>query len=318
MADRDRLIAQLRRSFHTRRVRRRADGMDAPTESLTRRTTRAAQWRFASSIIGAALQFVVSVLLARLLSPRDFGMVALAFLVLGLARLLGDLGMGNAVVQRPGLTERHVRTAFTVSTLIGVATAALIVAAAPIGAVMLIEPMLTPMLRMLSIPFIFSGMSTVATALLRRNLDFKLRFFVEIGSYVVGYAGVATSLAVLGYGVWSLIYGGLAQSLLATTAQMALVRHSIRPLLGRSELRDLLGLGVGATLSGFVNYVALNGDNFIVGRWNGATSLGLYNRAYTLMNMPFTHVSSVISGSCFRRLPRYRQSPSGCGVRTCA
>ena len=75
--------------------------MESPAESLTRRATRAAQWRFAGSVIGAALQFAGSVILARLLTPRDFGTVMLASLVLGLAQLLGKLGIGSAVIQRP-------------------------------------------------------------------------------------------------------------------------------------------------------------------------------------------------------------------------
>jgi O-antigen/teichoic acid export membrane protein len=142
-------------------------------------------WRFASSIIGAALQFAVSVLLGRLLTPRDFGMVVLAFLVLGFARLLGDLGVGSAVLQRPTLTERHVRAAFRLSVLVGVATAALVAAIAPSAAAMMAEPLLIPIMRTLSVPFVFTGMSTVAAALLRRSLDFKLQFFVEIGRYLV-------------------------------------------------------------------------------------------------------------------------------------
>jgi len=150
--------------------------------------------------------------------------------------------------------------------------------------------------------------STVAGALLRRSLDFKKQCLVEIGSYVVGY-GVATSLAILDYGPWSLVYGGLSQACLATMALMAVVRHSLRPLLGRSELRDLFGYGIGATLSGVVNYVALNGDSFIVGRWNGLASLGLYSRAYSLMNTPFTHVSRVMSSVLFPALAKVQTEP---------
>jgi O-antigen/teichoic acid export membrane protein len=283
--------------------------VSSSAESLTGRTTRAAQWRLAGSVIGVAFQFGFGVVLARLLTPRDFGVMALAVVVLGLARLLGDLGMGSAVVQRATLTERHVRTAFTVSVLVGIVTGALIVLMAPLGAAVMREPTLAPMLRVVSIVFVIGGMSTVAGALLTRNLDFKRQFFVDVGSYVLGYAGVATSLALLDYGVWSLVFGILAQVFLTTTAQIVLVRHSILPLLGGRELRDLLGFGVGATLSGFVNYLALNGDNFVVGRWIGAATLGLYNRAYTLMNMPFTYVASVMSGVLFPALAQVQHQP---------
>ena len=108
------------------------------------------------------------------------------------------------------MTERHVQTAFTLSVLVGVATASLIVAIAPIVAAVMTERSLIPILRTLSLSFVLGGVSTVAGALLRRSLDFKKQCFVEIGSYVVGY-GVATSLAILDYGPWKLVYGGLSR-----------------------------------------------------------------------------------------------------------
>ena len=283
--------------------------MEPSAESLTNRTTRAAQWRFCGSAIGGVLQFGFSILLARLLTPRDFGVVALAFVVLGFARLLGDLGMGSAVVQRAMLTERHIRSAYTLSALVGVATAVLIASAAPLCAAVMREPILTPVLRALSTAFIARGLSTVAASLLRKRLDFKRQFFVDIGSYVFGYALVATSLAALGFGVWSLVWGGLVQTFLATGAQMLLVRHPLRPLLGKRELGDLIGFAIGATLNGFVNYVAVNGDNFIVGRWSGAASLGLYNRAYTLMNVPQTYIAHVMSGVLFPAMAQVQGEP---------
>jgi O-antigen/teichoic acid export membrane protein len=286
-----------------------ADRMEPSAQSLTSRTARAAQWRFSGSIIGAALQFSVGVLLARLLTPRDFGVSALASLVMGLARLLGDLGMGSAVVQRAVLTDRHIRTAFTLSALVGLATAVLIALAAPLGAAVMQEPILIPVLRAFSTIFLAGGLSSVAASLLRKRLDFTRQFFIDIGTYVFGYALVATSLATLGFGVWSLVWGGLAQSFLTSTALILLVRHPLRPLLGRRELEDLLGFGIGATLNAFASYVAVQIDTFIVGRWSGVASLGLYNRAYTLMELPYTRVTRVVSGVLLPALAQVQGEP---------
>jgi O-antigen/teichoic acid export membrane protein len=268
-------------------------------ESLGDRTARAAQWRLAASVIGAASQFAVGVLLARLLAPADFGLVALAFVVLGLARPLGDLGIGSAVVQRAELTDRHVRTAFTFSVLLGLAVAIVIILGAPLGSFVVRDPKVTSVLRVLAIGFAVGGTAVVAGALLRRQLDFKTQFFIDTTSYVLGYGGVAVTLALTGQGVWSLVWGGLAQTLLASCAQLAVTRHSIRPLLARRELRELLHFGFGASVNACVNYVALNADSFVVGRWIGATGLGLYNRAYGLMNLPYTYAASVMSSVLF-------------------
>jgi O-antigen/teichoic acid export membrane protein len=279
------------------------------SETLTDRTTRAARWRFTGSAIAAVSQLAVGAVLARLLTPADFGLVALAFVVLGFARPLADLGIGGAVVQRAGLSDRHVRTAFTFSVLLGLAIAGGMAALAPLGAAAMRNPLVTAVLRVLSVGFAVGGTGAVAGALLRRRLDFRRQFYIDTGSYVLGYGGVTIVLAVLGYGVWSLVWGGLCQGLLAAGGQLACVRHSIRPLLGQRELGELLHFGVGTSASACVNYLALNGDNFVVGRSVGAASLGLYNRAYTLMNLPFTYAASVMSSVLFPAFAQVQGEP---------
>jgi O-antigen/teichoic acid export membrane protein len=283
--------------------------MTQSAERLTDRTTRAVQWRLASSVVGSLSQFGIGVLLARLLTPADFGVVALASVVLGLARPVGDLGIGNAVVQRADLTNRHVRTAFTCSVLLGLAATAVVAAAAPLAAVVMRNPAVTSVLRVLSVGFVCGGTAVVAGALLRRQLDFRRQFFIDTASYVVGYGVIGVGFAVLGYGMWSLVWAGLSQCVVAAAAQLAVVRHSVRPLLAKRELRELLHFGVGATVNSCVNYVALNGDNFVVGRWIGAASLGLYSRAYALMNLPFVYVANVLSSVLFPAFAHVQAEP---------
>jgi O-antigen/teichoic acid export membrane protein len=284
--------------------------MAPPPQTLTDRTARAAQWRFAGSALAAISQLAVGVPLARLLTPGDFGVMALAWVVLGLARTLGDLGIGAAVVQRAALTERHVRTAFTFSVLLGVGAATVLAAAAPLGAAALGEPQVASVLRLLAIGFGLQGAAVVSAALLRRQLDFRRQSVIDIGSFHLGYGGVAVGLALLGYGVWSLAWGSLAQTVVVSGAQLAVVRHAMRPLLGRRELADLLHFGVGSAAIAGVNYVALNADNFVIGRWSGAVSLGLYTRAYTLMNIPYAYASSVASSVLFPAFAQVQGEPA--------
>jgi PST family polysaccharide transporter len=278
-------------------------------ESLTDRTVRAGQWRLAAAMVGGLFQFAIAALLARLLSPDEFGLVALAMVVIGFARIFGDLGIASALVQRRALTERHLRSAFTVSAMLGAALAGLLSFAAPLGGVLLNEPGVTPILRALALSFVFQGFSLVAGAQLRRCLDFRSLFFIEVGTHVCGYGCAAITLALLGYGVWSLVWGALLQALLACFARYAVARHSLRPLLGKHELRDLLHFGFGASFGSVVNYAATNGDNFIVGRFMGAISLGLYSRAYNMMNLPQVYVASVFSGVLFPALSEVQGEP---------
>jgi O-antigen/teichoic acid export membrane protein len=279
------------------------------TDGLTARATRAAGWRFGSTIVSGASQFVVGLVLARLLEPSDFGLVSLAFVVLGLASGFGDLGIGNALVQRRDLTERHIRTAFTFSVGLGMAIAATFALAAPVGAMVADAPEVTSIVRWLSLSFAIQGSSIVAGALLRRRLDYRRRFAISTFSYLAGYAGVAIPLALLGHGVWSLVFAGLAQTILSAAAHLITVPHSVWPLLSRTELGQLLHFGVGSSLSGWMNYLARNGDNLVVGRAFGAESLGLYTRAYSLMSVPFTYSTGVMSAVLFPTLSQLQDDP---------
>jgi O-antigen/teichoic acid export membrane protein len=249
--------------------------------------------------VSAVARFAIGLLLARLLTPADFGLVALAFVVTGFAQPIGDLGIGGAIIQRRTITPRHLRAAFTLSVLIGFGVAlALAAAAAPIAA-LLRDERVGPVLRVVASSFAVQGFSVTASGVLRRRLDFRRLFFIETGSYVVGYGGVAVLLATLGYGVWSLVAAVLVQTLVSCVAQLASARHPVRPLFARGEWRDLLHFGIGSGASSWINYLAMNADDFIVGRTLGVASLGLYARAFGLMNLPFTYVVSAIGGVLF-------------------
>jgi O-antigen/teichoic acid export membrane protein/GT2 family glycosyltransferase len=277
---------------------------------LARRAAAAAPWRMGSVAVIGLSQLVVGVVLARLLTPADFGVVTLALVVLGLVQPLADLGLANALVQRQDLTDRHVRTAFTFSALAGLAITAAVVAGAPWIAMLLRNPAMAPVFRLLGLAILLRGVSSAAGALLRRRLDFRRQFLIDGISYLLGYGAVATTLATYGYGVWGLAWGALLQAAVASVAQLAAVRHAWRPLLAPRELGELLRFGVGNAVSGSANYVALNGDNFVVGRWLGAAGLGVYDRAYFLMNLPYTCVANVLSGVMFPALSRAQQDPA--------
>ncbi len=173
---------------------------------------------------------------------------------------------------------------------------------APVGALVMSDPKVTTVLRGLGVGFAVAGAAVVAEALLRRQLDFRRRFFIDVGSHVLGYGGVAVTLALTGQGVWSLVWGTLVQTLLASGFTLLVVRHSVRPLLALRELKELLHFGFGSALNACVNFVARNADNFVVGRWIGAAGLGLYSRAYNLMNLPHTYAGSVMSSVLFPAL----------------
>lgn len=283
-----------------------ADPADA---SLADRAAGAAQWQAASSVTKGLLQFGVTMLLARLLTPTDFGLVALAMIVVGFAEMVVDLGIGPAIVQREDLTPRHVRVSFTVSVLIGTSAALLLIAAAPLFATLLRNPAVTPVLRWQALIFLFAGLGATGRAVLERKLDFRTRFIIDASSYIGGYAILAVILALLDFGVWSLVAGAIVQGLISATSILLRVRHPMRPLLAREELGGLMDFGMGVMLNRIVVYTSYNGDNFVVGRWLGPAALGLYSRAFQLMMFPLVHLQSVTWNVLFSAYSRLQSEP---------
>ncbi len=275
-----------------------------PSGAIGRRAAGAARWRAVGAAGGGAAQLLIGVALARILPPAAFGLVALALIVQGFVRPLADCGIGNAIVQRDVLTDRHIRVGFTLSLLVGMTICAALNAVAPLGGWLLKNADVVPVLRALSIVFVVSGAGTTAAALLRRDLDFRTQCIIDLSSYVIGFGAVAFVLALRGHGVWSLVAGSLAQATIAATAQMLCVRHSLRPLVAKREVRELVRFGAGSAVATCVNYVAVSSDNLVAGRMLGPSALGLYSRAYALMNVPHTYGSSVMSSVLFPALAR--------------
>lgn len=281
----------------------------AGPESLARRTVAAARWRVAGSVLQGGVQFAVGVLLARMLPPSDFGLVALAYVVVGLALLFSELGLGTSLVRMRPLTDAHVRTAFTTALLLGGTAAALLWLAAPAAAVLLRHGALTDVLRGLAPLFVLAAAGSTARALLQRRLDFRSLFAVDLAGYTGGYAPVALLLALNGYGVRALVWGMLAQSAIATVVALAVVRHPVRPRIGRSELRELAGFGGGTSLVRLAGFAAGHFDNLVVGRWLGPFALGLYGRAYNVVNLPLAYLNDPAWHVLYPALAEVRDQP---------
>jgi PST family polysaccharide transporter len=271
-------------------------------EGLAHRAGQAARWRLLSGVLQGGLQFAVGVALARLLAPNAFGIATLASVVVGLAALLLDLGIGSAVIQRRELSDGHIRTAFSLGVVLGGFVMALLWVLAPGVAALVRVEALTPILRVESILFLMSGIGVTARALLQRRLSFRTLFLVDLLGYTIGYAAVALTLATHGFGVWSLVAGAVLQSLLSNGLVLVLVRHPVRLLLRREEATELLRFASGSAVNGAINHVAFHGDNLIVGRMLGTHALGLYARAFTLMMLPLGFIGNALFSILFPAL----------------
>lgn len=268
-------------------------------ENLTQSTLFGLAWQYASVFSQALLQLIVLAVLARLLSPEDFGLLGAAMIFVGFAALISQLGVGPAIVQRSELTSIHIRVGFTLSILLSLALTLSLWVVTPFVAMFFHSDELRNVLPVISLNFFFAGFGVVATSVLRRNLQFDKLMRIDVASYLFGYALVGITLAWLGYGVWALVGATLAQSSLKSVLLLLSQRHSIIPSLARQELRDLIHFGGGFTLARIFNYGATQGDYFVVGRILGPASLGVYTRAYQLMMLPGRYFGQVLSTVLF-------------------
>jgi PST family polysaccharide transporter len=237
-------------------------------------------------VANAGLQLAAVAVLARLLTPSDFGVVAAAGTIVGLTGIFVNLGVAPAIVQRRDLTQDHINTGFTMSVVMGIAFGAGFALAAPWIAQFYRMPHLTEVLRVLSLVFPIASFGLVASALLSRDMRFKRIGIRNTISYLLGYGAVSISLALLGFGVWSLVFGQLFQTALQAIQNITTARQKLRFGWNGQARRDLLAYGVGHTLARIGNYIANQADNVIVGRVMGPAALGFYSRAYQFISMP--------------------------------
>ncbi len=265
-------------------------------------------WTAGSKGAHAGLQLLVLAVMARLLSPADFGVVSAALVVIGFSTIFSHLGFGPALVQRPELEQRHIDTAFGGSVLFGTLLGAIVWISAPAAAQFLRIEGVQPVLRVLAGVFPLQGLSVAAEALLRRELRFKSVAKVEVAAYGLGYGMLGIALALAGWGVWALVAGHMAHILLRTA--IFVVMHP--PHLRRFEMRafrELAYLGGGFTLARAADYVALKGDNLLVGRYLGPEALGFYGRAYSIMSAPAQGYGAVLAEVLFPAMAKVQHDP---------
>ena len=289
-----------------------SDLRQTPTSSgggLLQRTLGGFAWLAMSSAVQGLLRIVVVAILARLLTPADFGVVGAALIVVGFADLFSRLGVGPSLVQFPELREAHVQTGFTVAVLLGFVMTGATLGTAPLAARFLDLPNLVPVLGVMAWIFPIKALSTVSDSLIQRELSFKRLAGVDVVTYSLGYGGVGIAMALLGFGVWSLAWALLAQAALQAAILLRLQPHTVRPGIEGVALRELMRSGSGFTTATVFNYIATRGDNIVVGRWLGAGALGLYDRAYALMNSSNGVLGTVLNRVLFPSFARVQHDP---------
>jgi PST family polysaccharide transporter len=276
-----------------------------PNNSIRQQAFTGLKWSSFSQLGRQGMQFVTTIVLARLLDPADFGLMGMATVVTGFILLFRDLGTASAVIQRSQPTPNLLSGLFWVNVSFGLVAAVLLYLFAPILSGLYNEARIVPLLRLLALSFIISGLGTLHQALLERGLEFGRLARVELIATLAG-AAVGIGSAVAGQGVWSLVYQTLTVT--SVTTVLLWVFSPWRPMfvLGLGEVRQVMGYSLNLTGFNIFNYFARNADYLLIGRYLGATELGYYTLAYRLMLYPLQNISAVVGRVMFPVYVRMR------------
>lgn len=273
-----------------------------------------ATWTGVSSALTQAITLLGTLVLARLLTPQDYGLVGMARLAIGLIAIFRELGTGAAIIQRKELSPEFLSSIFWANLALAVVTSGLAIATSPLVALFFHQPMIAPIIRVLAAGFIISALSSVPSALLNREMAFRTLMLIEIGATAFTTC-LAVGLALRGEGAWSLVISSLAATCVTTVLIWLSSPWRPRWRLSWKELRSIASYSL--NLSGFnlVNYFNRNADNTIVGRYLGAYQLGFYQLAYNVMLYAVQNISQVMGRVLFPVFakvqddnPRFRQA----------
>lgn len=266
--------------------------------NLMERSVIALKWSYLGVLARIVLQFISQLALARILGPEVIGVFSMAILVVGIGGILVEMGLGAALVQRRDLTESEASRVFNLVVTVGLIAAAGSFLLAPHLGEFYGTTGLTDVLRGLAPVFLFQALSVVPIALLKRDLAFKAIQVIQTVSYAIGYMLVGIGAALAGAGVWSLVFAAAVQTGIASLLLLIVRPHPIRIAYTKTNNR-LSVFGSWAMLTNLINWAIENIDNILIGKFLGASALGLYAVPYNLTRAPANHLVTTVQTVLF-------------------
>jgi O-antigen/teichoic acid export membrane protein len=262
----------------------------------------------ATEILKFGLQIGSLVVLARLLSPEDYGLIGMVNVILVFVSLLGDFGLSAATIQKDEINHQQVSTLFWINVAIGCSIAAIVAALAPIVASFYNEPRLIGITLALATGYIISSLAPQHEALLRRQMRFVSLAKIQLVSLLAGII-TATASALYGMGYWALVHLQLMMGIVKVVGVWTACGWRPGLPVWNCGIRSMLIFGGNSTGFQVFHYFSRNLDNILIGRYWGAQQLGLYAKAYQLLMLPIQQFTSPIAGVALPALSRLKDEP---------
>jgi O-antigen/teichoic acid export membrane protein len=278
-------------------------------KDLKERTLRGGFAKVCAQGANFLLRIGALMVLARLLDPKDFGLVGMVTAVTGVFSLFKDAGLSMATVQRTTITNEQVSTLFWINMLVGAILGLLSLAIAPILVSFYHEPRLFWVTAALAVGFLFNAASVQHAALLQRQMYFAALSVIETISLLVSIA-VGIGMAIGDYGYWALVGMAVISPAVSTVCLWSIATWVPGMPHRGVGIGSMMRFGGTAMLNGLVVYIAYNLEKVLLGRFWGAEALGMYGRAYQLINIPIENLNSASGGVAFAALSRLQDDPN--------
>jgi O-antigen/teichoic acid export membrane protein len=287
-----------------------ASVFELPVQSqVAQLARRGINWSFWLLISKSVVSLASGALLARLLSPKDYGLMAMVGTITVLAQAVSDFGLSWATVQRERLQRNQIDALFLVNCIFGLILSGACCLSAPYAAAFYHRPELTRIILFASATLFLSAVAVQPNALLLRQMKVKEFNLCTFCSLIISSV-VTIAMAKLGFGYWALVMQLFLQQVITTILSFPASGYYPRLPQHLLEVGALLAFGGYTAAYGLANYFARNLDNVLVGRFWGATALGYYSRAYFLMTLPGLLVMGVLSGTLIPAMASFRKEPA--------
>ena len=278
-------------------------------QDLKEKTIRGGAARLGSQVASLALRTGALVVLARLLGPKDFGLVGMVTAFTGVLTWFRDFGLSAAAVQRSDITRDQHSTLFWINVLLGALLALVTLAAAPAIAAFYHEPRLFWVAAVLGTAFLFNAVGIQHSALLQRQMRFTAMAVISVVSLMVGTA-IAIGGAAIGYGYWALVAKSVTTPLVASIGFWLATGWVPGMPRRRAGIRSMMHFGGTLTLNGIIAYIAFNADKVMIGRFLGVDAIGIYGRGFQLVSIPTDNLNSAVGEVAFSALSRLQNDPA--------
>lgn len=261
------------------------------------------KWVAAAKFIGQMITWAITIYVIRLLEPEDYGLLAIAVAVMGLIALINEMGLGSVIVQRENVDRPLIEKILGLLIVVNIIFYVLLYLAAPLIAGFFAEPQLTPILQVVGIELLLVSFIVIPDGILTRDLKFQ--YIASVGFCRVTSASIATLiLAIMDYGVWSLVLGNLFGVVVEAVALNIIVKQWYKPNFSISGMRSVLSFGGLVTTDRILWFLYSEFDTFIIGKFLGKELLGIYAVAKQIASIPMVKISQMLTDIAFAAFSR--------------